>query len=50
MARPKILLTRRWPDAVERRLASAYEARLNEADRPMTGEEIAAALRDYDAV
>ena len=50
MARPKILLTRRWPEAVERRLAADYEATLNAADRPMTGEEIAAALRDHDAV
>jgi lactate dehydrogenase-like 2-hydroxyacid dehydrogenase len=50
MARPKILLTRRWPEPVERRLAAAYEASLNPTDRPMSGEEIAAALREYDAV
>lgn len=50
MTRKKILLTRRWPEAVEARLASSYDATLNPEDRPMSVEEIGRALHDYDAV
>ncbi|MFC6487235.1 2-hydroxyacid dehydrogenase [Nitratireductor sp. GCM10026969] len=50
MTRKRILLTRRWPEAVETRLASSYDATLNPEDRPMNVEEIGRALRDYDAV
>ena len=50
MARPKVLLTRRWPEPVERRLAERYEVTLNGADAPMSADQIAEALRDFDAV
>lgn len=50
MARPRILLTRRWPEAVEQHLEDRYEVRLNEADRPMDAEALSKALRDHDAV
>lgn len=50
MARPKILLTRRWPLAVERRLAESYEASFNADDRPMTAAALGQALRDHDAL
>ncbi|MHA6346734.1 2-hydroxyacid dehydrogenase [Roseivivax sp. CAU 1761] len=50
MAKAKILVTRKWPEAVERRLSRDYEATLNEDDRPMSAEEIGAALNAYDAV
>src|SRR4051812_20689678 len=50
MARPKVLLTRRWPEAVERRLAERYEVSLNQADTPMTGAAIGEALNRFDAV
>ena len=49
MARPKILLTRRWPEAVERRLAERYEASFNTSDAPMNASQLGAALRDHDA-
>jgi len=49
MARPKILLTRRWPEAVERRLAERYEASFNLGDQPMDAGALGAALRDHDA-
>ena len=49
MARPKILLTRRWPEAVERRLAERYEASFNTGDQPMNADELGGALRDHDA-
>ena len=50
MARPKVLLTRRWPEAVELRLAQSYEAVFNTADEPMDRRAMADALRGFDAV
>ncbi|ETX27085.1 2-hydroxyacid dehydrogenase [Roseivivax isoporae] len=50
MAKAKILVTRKWPEAVERRLSRDYDATLNSDDTPMTTEEIGAALDAYDAV
>ncbi|SNR67541.1 2-hydroxyacid dehydrogenase [Puniceibacterium sediminis] len=50
MTKKKILLTRRWPGSVEKRLSADYDATLNTDDVPMTVEEIGAALNEYDAV
>ncbi|WP_146591079.1 2-hydroxyacid dehydrogenase [Puniceibacterium confluentis] len=50
MTKHKILLTRRWPEAVEKRLSADYDATLNTDDVPMTVAAIGAALNDYDAV
>lgn len=50
MAKPRILITRRWPEAVEARLARDYEATFNESDTPMTPEAIGRALEEHDAV
>ena len=50
MAQPKILVTRRWPEAVERRLAESYDARFNQADAPMSADELGQALKTHDAL
>ena len=50
MARPKILITRRWPEAVERRLAGRYDAVFNTGDQPLNAAELGDALRDHDAL
>ena len=50
MSRPRILLTRRWPDAVEDRLAGRYDVTPNDDDIPLDAAALAAAMRDYDAV
>ena len=50
MYRPKILLSRRWPEAVEARLAQGYDVTLNAGDVPLGVEALAQAMRDYDAV
>lgn len=50
MAKPRVLVTRRWPAAVEARLADAFDVRLNTADKPLTPEDFRAAMRDYDAI
>lgn len=50
MARPSVLVTRRWPAAVEARLMEEYDAVLNTGDRPMGPAEFREALGRYDAV
>ncbi len=50
MAKPRVLISRRWPEAVEAKMAETYEVTLNTSDTPMTRGEIQSALRDYDAV
>jgi lactate dehydrogenase-like 2-hydroxyacid dehydrogenase len=49
-ARPKVLLTRAWPKAVEVYLAGRCDLALNSSDRPLPPADLAAALGDYDAV
>ena len=50
MARPCVLVTRRWPAAVEAQLMENYDAVLNTGDKPLSPAEIRKALTDYDAV
>ncbi len=47
---PRILVTRRWPDAVERRLCELFDTTLNTDDHRLSADELRAALRDFDAV
>lgn len=48
--KPKVLLTRRWPEAAEKRAADLFDATFNHDDRPMNVQELKQALVDYDAV
>jgi lactate dehydrogenase-like 2-hydroxyacid dehydrogenase len=50
MTKPRILLTRRWPEAVEARLAASYDVTRNESDVPMDAAALAQAMRDHDAL
>jgi len=50
VSRKRVLLTRRWPAAVEAHLASLYELTVNEADVPMSAEAMARAMAEQDAV
>jgi lactate dehydrogenase-like 2-hydroxyacid dehydrogenase len=50
MIRPKVLLTRKWPDAVERRLAAAYDLSSNTGDQPLSAAELSAAMHAFDAI
>ncbi len=50
MSKPKVIVTRRWPEVVETRLKELFEVQLNENDRPMSTEELKEALRSADAV
>jgi lactate dehydrogenase-like 2-hydroxyacid dehydrogenase len=50
MQRPRLLITRRLPEAVHERLRSGYDLTINEDDRPLGRDELARALRDHDAL
>ena len=48
--KPKILISRRWPQAVETRLSARYDVTLNETDTPLTLDQLRAAMTEYDAL
>lgn len=50
MSRPKVLLTRPMPEPVAQRLAETYDLATNPHDRPMTRDELKAALGEHDAL
>jgi lactate dehydrogenase-like 2-hydroxyacid dehydrogenase len=50
MSRPHVLLTRRWPAAVEAYLAERYELTTSPDDRPMDEAALIEAMRSHDAV
>ena len=50
MIKPKILITRRWPEFVEAELMRRYDVQLNETDMPLTVSQLCDALGEYDAI
>jgi lactate dehydrogenase-like 2-hydroxyacid dehydrogenase len=50
MAKPKILVSRRWPAAVEAKLADRFNVVLNKTDVALTPAEFRQAFADFDAV
>ena len=46
--RLRVVVTRKLPEPVERRLAELFDARLNETDEPMSREGLVAAMRSAD--
>ena len=48
--KPKVLVTRRWPAAVEAQLAEKFDVVLNKGDVPLMSHEFRQAFLDYDAV
>jgi len=48
--RPRLLVTRRLPAPVERRLAASYDATVNRDDRPLSRAALAQALVEEDAL
>lgn len=50
MAKPRVLLTRRWPETVEARLAEIFDLDLNRTDRPLGQSDIRDAMGGYDAI
>lgn len=49
-SRPTVVVTRRLPGAVEDRLRTLFDARLNTADAPLDDAALAGAMRDADAL
>ncbi len=47
---PRILLTRRWTDEVERHLTARYDVTLNTGDEPLSAAQLRAAMTEYDAL
>lgn len=50
MNKPKVFITRKWPESVEAKLKERYQVTLNEDDRPLSAGEFKSALQQYDAV
>lgn len=50
MVKPKVLVTRRWPAAVEAKLSEGFDAVFNTSDRPLCATDFKQALASYDAV
>ena len=46
----KVLVTRKWPSTVEKKLDENFDVTLNESDIPMTEEQLLEAMNSYDAV
>jgi glyoxylate reductase len=50
MTQPKVLVTRRWPAAVEAQMATRFEVDLNHADKPLSQDDFRDAMTRYDAI
>ena len=50
MDKPRVIVTRRWPQAVEQVLQRRFDVKLNERDAPMSFAELQQALREADAL
>jgi lactate dehydrogenase-like 2-hydroxyacid dehydrogenase len=50
VSKPKVIVTRRWPQEVEARLQELFDVTLNAEDKPMGQAALQQAFRDYDAV
>ena len=50
MKRLKVLVTRRWPEEVERALQERFEVVLDETDRPLRHDELARAMDVFDVL
>lgn len=50
MQKPKVLVTRRWPQAVEAQMAANFDVDLNHADNPLSLDDFRDAMTRYDAI
>lgn len=50
MSKPKVVVTRRWPERVEAALQELFDVTLNTDDVPMTTPQLQAALQTHDAM
>ena len=50
MSKPRVILTRRWPQEAEARASEVFDVQLNEHDTPMSSEQLRECLRNADGV
>ncbi len=50
MTKPRVIVTRRWPEEVETRLSELFDVQLNADDKPMSQAALKAALSEADAL
>ena len=50
LKKPLVVITRKLPDQVETRMRELFDAQLNLDDRPMSREELAAAVKQADVL
>ena len=50
MSKPKVIVTRRWPQAVEARLSELFDTTLNDSDTPMDAAALKQAMASCDAL
>ena len=50
MSKPKLLITRRWPKAVEEAAREEFDVTLNDKDIPLSVDDMRNALKSYDAI
>ena len=50
MSKPKVVVTRRWPESVETQLREHFDVQLNEDDRPLSKQALKDALGSADAL
>ncbi len=50
MSKPKVIVTRRWPEAVEKHMKELFDVTLNVDDIPMNVEQLKIAFQTADAV
>ncbi|MCG8273423.1 D-glycerate dehydrogenase [Aquamicrobium sp. NLF2-7] len=48
--KPRIIVTRRWPAAVEKVLSERFETTFNSSDVPLTQDQLRSAFAEYDAI
>lgn len=50
MSKPKVIVTRKWPQAVEEALRQDFDVTLNVSDKPLSAAELKQALGEADAL
>ena len=50
MSKPKVIVPRRWPEAVEKKVSELFDATLNAKDTPLSAADLQDAMRTTDAV
>jgi lactate dehydrogenase-like 2-hydroxyacid dehydrogenase len=50
LPKPRVLVTRRWPEEVERQMAERFDVTFRKGDAPLDQAELAAAMAAYDVL